>query len=308
MTDAFCAVTRQASVVMFGLLDRPVLVGLLIAMVVVALALGVRATRWRPVVPAPLVAPRALGQMVSTALAHVRRHPREAMRIGAMLPLAGALGSLLQAVVLEFSDVGDLADVADRGSGSAGALALALGGIFTLPATIFVAIAVMISVEATIAEGVPPRWRDTMRTAWGHRRLALITWVMSVALVASLFSVLLIPVALMLAARWAVAVPAALHGPHPLRRSRDLTVGARLRSLGVAGTAVVLGSMVPSAIGIGVLLLTDVSFGVVNLISTIAGTLLAPTAGMLTLFQWADLEARAASQADVSSSVVGSAT
>ena len=293
VTDAFCTVTQQASKLMFGLLDRPLVVGLMICAVLVALALGLRATAWRPVVLAPLVVRRRLGQMILTALAFIRRAPRSALRVGVLLPLAGSLGALLQAVVLAFTDVGDLADVADRSSGSGGALALALGGVFVLPATAVVAVMTMLMVEAMIERGAPPPHRELLRSTWARRRVIGLSWVMSVAALIGLTTVVLIPVVVWCLSRWAVVVPAALHGPHPLRRSAQLTAGIRWRSLGVAGVSVFFTSVLPPAFGIVVLLLTDLSFVVVNVVATTVSMLLAPVGGILSLLQWADLEARA---------------
>lgn len=297
VTDAFCTATRQASIVMFGLFDRPVLMGLLLVAVLVALAMALRATVWRPAITAPLVVRRRLGQMVSTALTLIRRSPRQVMRIGALLPIAGSLGALLQAIVLAGTDVGDLADVADRSSGSGGALALAIGGVFVLPATAIVSVTSMLMVEAMIDRGTPPAFRELAGTAWSRRRVIGLSWGLTVAVLVAMTTVVLVPVVIWCLARWAVAIPASLHGSHPLRRSAELTQGMRWRSLGVAGVSVFFASVLPPTIGIVVLLLTDWSFALVNVVASVVGTLFAPIAGIMQLLQWADLEARAGEQA-----------
>ncbi len=299
VTDTFCAVTRQASVLMFGFLDRPVLVGALAGAVLLGLVLALRSTVWRPAVLAPLVVRRRLGQMVLTALTFIRREPRAALRIGALLPLAGGLGALLQAIVLSSTDVGDLADVADRSSGSGGALALAVGGVFVLPATITVAVMAMLMAEATIDDGAPPTYRSLLSAAWGRRRVIGLGWGLAIAALLAMATVVLLPLVFWFLARWAVAVPAALHGSRPLRRSATLTAGMRWRALGVGAVAVLFGSVIPPACGIAVLLLTDASFHVVNIVATLVSMLFAPFAGILQLLQWADLEARAVAPQDV---------
>jgi hypothetical protein len=293
VTDAFCSATRRASIVMFGLFDRPVAMGLLIAALLVALVMALRATVWKPVITAPLVVRRSLGQMVSTALTFIRRAPRQVMRVGVLLPIAGALGAILQALVLGGTDVGDLADVADRSSGSGGALALAIGGVFVLPATAAVAVTSMLMVEAMIDRGAPPAYRELVGMAWSRRRVIGFSWGLTVAVLLAMTTVVLFPVVIWCVARWAVAIPAALHGAHPLRRSVELTAGMRWRSLGVAGVSVFFASVLPPTVGIVVLLLTDWSFAVVNLVASVVGTLFAPIAGIMQLLQWADLEARA---------------
>ncbi len=293
VTDAFCTATRQASIVMFGLFDRPLAMGLLIVALLVALVMALRATVWTPVVTAPLVVRRRLGQIVSTALALIRRAPRQVMRVGALLPIAGALGALLQAIVLGGTDVGDLADVADRSSGSGGALALAIGGVFVLPATATVSVTTMLMVEAMIDRGTPPAFRELVGMAWSRRRVIGMSWGLTVAALLAMTTVVLFPVVIWCLARWAVAIPSALHGSHPLRRSTELTEGMRWRSLGLAGVSVFFSSVLPPTVGIAVLLITDWSFGVVNVVASVVGTLFAPIAGIMQLLQWADLEARA---------------
>jgi H+/gluconate symporter-like permease len=67
----------------------------------------------------------------------------------------------------------------------------------------------------------------------------------------------------------------------------------RWRSLGLAGVSVFFSSVLPPTVGIAVLLITDWSFGVVNVVASVVGTLFAPIAGIMQLLQWADLEARA---------------
>lgn len=293
VTDAFCSATRQASILMFGLFDRPILVGLLLVALVLGLVLALRATIWRPVVLAPLVVRRRLGQMVRSALALIRRSPRSALRVGALLPLAGSLGALLQVIVLAFTDVGDLADVADRSSGSGGALALALGGLFVLPATATVGVMTMLMVEAAIERGAPPPYRELVRATWARRRVIGMAWGLAIAALLGLATVVLLPVVFWCLARWSVAVPAALHGPRPLHRSAELTAGMRWRSLGLASVSVFFSGVLPPTCGIVVLLITDWSFGVVNIVATMVSMLFAPIAGILQLLQWADLEARA---------------
>jgi hypothetical protein len=124
-----------------------------------------------------------------------------------------------------------------------------------------------------------------------------LSWGLTVAVLVAMTTVVLVPVVIWCLARWAVAIPASLHGSHPLRRSAELTQGMRWRSLGVAGVSVFFASVLPPTIGIVVLLLTDWSFALVNVVASVVGTLFAPIAGIMQLLQWADLEARAGEQA-----------
>jgi hypothetical protein len=250
-----------------------------------------RRTRWRPVFTRPVRARRAGGQIIRAAISTVRRRPLLYMRIGALLPLAGLLATIIQTVVLRFTELGDVADVADRGSASGSIGALLLGSLFIGPATATVSVAAMIATLRIDADE-PVSWRIVVAEVWQRRRIVLFSLLLTASLAGLTASTVLLPLGLVLLAMWAVAVPAALVDSAPLWLSRRLTRRRRLRSLALGGAAFTLATVVPAACGVLALLVTDWSFTVVNLIDGVVGLLLVPTAGIISLLQFGDLRER----------------
>ena len=106
----------------------------------------------------------------------------------------------------------------------------------------------------------------------------------------------LLPVALLLLARWAVALPATEledQGVRSgLRRSAGLTKGHRIRSMLVGGFLVWLAFSLPNGVGAVVLLLTGWPFFVSDLISVVVAALLVPAASIGLTLLYYDLRAR----------------
>ncbi len=288
VTDVFCTVAGVASQILFRLLDNPIVTGSMIVLLLIVLTVLLRSTQWRPVFIHPVRARRAGGQIVRGAVSTVRRRPLLYMSIGALLPLAGLAASVIQAVVLRFTELGDVADVADRGSASGGFVALLLGSLFIGPATAAVSVASMVA-TLRIEAGEPTSWRIVVAATWRRRRTVLLSLLLSAGLTGLTASTVLLPIGLVLLAMWAVAVPASLVDSAPLWFSRRLTRRRRLRSLALGVAAYTLATVVPAACGLLALLLTDWSFTVVNLIDGVVGLLLVPTAGIISLLQFGDL-------------------
>jgi hypothetical protein len=107
----------------------------------------------------------------------------------------------------------------------------------------------------------------------------------------------LLPVALYLLARWAVALPATEledQGVRAgLRRSSTLTRGNRIRSALIGGVLVWMAFSLPSGIGAVVLLATGWPFWVTNLLSILAAAVLVPAASIGLTLLYYDLRRRA---------------
>lgn len=292
VTDAFCTVAAGASKVMFRLLDSPVATGTALLAVVVLVVFLVRATTWRPARGRPVYVRRAAGQVVAGALDTIRRRPLLFASIGSLLPAAGVLASVLQAVVLGSTELGDVADVADRGSASGGALALLLGSAFIGPASAIVTVASMLA-ALRLETGRSVAWREVMAATWRHRRAVWRSLLLTALLAGLASTAVLVPVVVGLISMWAVMVPASLVDSAPLWLSRRLTRGRRMRSLAIGMAGFLVGTVLPPTVGVLVLLITDWSFTVVNLIAGVVGVLLVPAVAVMSLLQYADLRERA---------------
>jgi hypothetical protein len=288
VTDAFCSVAGIASQVLFRLLDSPVVTSSLIVGLLIVLTALLRATRWRPVFVRPVRARRAGGQIIRAAVATVRRRPLLYMSIGSLLPLAGLAATVIQTLALRTTELGDLADVADRDSASGGVVALLLGSLFIGPATASVSVAAMVA-TLRLDAGEPTTWRIVVVETWRRRRTVVLSLVLTAGLAGLTATTVLLPIGVVLLAMWAVAVPASLSDSAPLWFSRRLTRRRRARSLALGAAAFTLATVVPPACGVLALLITDWSFTVVNLIDGLVGLLLVPTAGIISLLQFSDL-------------------
>ncbi|MEN9506884.1 MAG: hypothetical protein RI958_2810 [Actinomycetota bacterium] len=291
VTDAFCAAARGASVVLFGLLDRPAAVGIVAGIVLCGIVLLARRTRWRPSVTAPLLVRRRAGQMLTSAFTVVRSRYRLFVPIGALLIVGGLAAVALQGLLLSTTEVGDVADVADRRSIWGAVVALLIGSVTTVPTAAAVTVLSMLAARRLATSG-GCSLRDLfgdLRTAW---RAVLIAILLPPSIALLLVSVIGFPIAVFLLARWAVALPAAIECRRPLRRSAELTQGRRIRSGAITLTSVVWSQFVPVSVGIVALLVTDLSFDVVNLIAAVAASFVIPTVAVMQLMHWADLERR----------------
>ena len=117
-TDAFCDVSRNASMALLRLLDHPVRFGLIAAAVVVAVALVVRFS--------------SRGVLRAAARSY-RRHPARLLQIGGAIVFAGALSLAVHWLVVRFTSVGDVLDVLGDESPWAVPFLAAVAAIVTLP-------------------------------------------------------------------------------------------------------------------------------------------------------------------------------
>lgn len=290
VTDAFCRLSAAGSQLMFRALDRPAVVIGAVTVLLAAAVVLVRRTQWSPVVLPPSAEPRRGGQILRTATSVVRREPLRFARLGLLLPLAGVIASLVQAVLRSVTGFGALQGVLGEESVFGGLLASTVGLAVLAPAAAVVSVAAMHAVRTPRAE----RPRDLARRAIGQRRAIAVHLTTSIVVTLGLLSVVLFPLALWWHARASVAVPAALDDDAPFVRSAALTAGHRIRALAITWVAVGIGAAVPLALGLGVLLVTDASFATVNLIAGVLGLLTVPLGAAVTELQYQDLCVRAA--------------
>ena len=298
VTDFFCAAVAGGSSVMFRAVDQPIAMAGVVVLLVATLVLLVRRTVWRPVVIEPIAQRRRFGQVLLTSVRVVRRRPLWFASLGALLVAAGAVASLLQMFVLRTTEVGDLADVADRDSAFGAAVGLAVGLVVVVPVAGVITFAVSRAV-LRFDDPEPPRRFELVRAAAQAPRAIAVQMLTSAVLLVGGLSVVLAPVSLWLVARWAVAMPAAADGRPPAMCSAELTRGHRVRALALFGWNVLLVSVVPASVGVLVLLIADASFGAVNLIATVVGLVTVPAAAVSTTLQYLDLRAAAAEAATV---------
>jgi hypothetical protein len=297
VTDMFCTASAAGSRVMFRMLDTPILVGAIILALIVLLVVLIIRTKWSPVFVSPVAARRRGGQIIRTAFRIVRTNPRLFATIGLLIPVAGVVASGLQALLLDTTELGDVADVAGRGSFWGALLVLLIGAVVLVPVAAVANCASMAALR-TLDEPTRSSPRAIIAGVRRNPRVILVGIGLITLLVATYATIVLIPLGWYLQARWAVAVPSALDGAKPFHRSAELTRGHRVRSFGLAAIATLIAVVLPPFIGTLVLLLTSASFAVVNVISGVIGLIAIPTAAVIVALQYFDLERRHGEAAD----------
>jgi hypothetical protein len=292
----FCNLTASGSLLFIDLLDKPaVVLGVILALLVLAVLL-VRRTRWRHPGSDESDRTRRAGQIVTGAFGWVRRHLGAVLGISAVI-LAVLLGtSLIRGLLLAPRASTDITDVDGEMGRGAAQLALLVVAVVAVLLIGWVA-ASIIALVRDDAQGRAPRPRAALTAGW-QQRSAIVT---AIALLAATLlmsgSVVLLPVAAWLVARWAVAPVAAVVEGLPVtaafRRSAGLTSGHRGRTLGVQVLLMFVGLALAGLVGAILLLVTSWPFWVTGLISVGLLALLLPVAFAGTTLQYYDLRGRA---------------
>ncbi|HET7899665.1 MAG TPA: hypothetical protein VFL59_00655, partial [Candidatus Nanopelagicales bacterium] len=191
----------------------------------------------------------------------------------------------------------DLTDVDGFGSDGLG-IGLALLTSFLLLPIVAMAMATTVEIVDAMAKG------DEIDSVTAFRRVLVHPggWgvAIGVYIVVTLLATTwwLLPAALWLVSRWAIALPATEledEGVRAgLRRSAELTTGRRVRSILVGGFLVWLAFSLPDGVGAIVLLVTGWPFFVTDVVSVVVAAFLVPAASIGLTLLYYDLRARQA--------------
>ncbi len=278
---AFCSMTAAGSSLLASAIDRPLW---LLVLVVAAGGAGLliwHSTRWGGS-PPQADAERRAGQILVGPWHLIRRQPLPLL--GLALGLAAVL-TLVGWVQQQAVQAGGQDDVT-----MVGALQVSWVGIVTV-VCVSVGAWVLTAIAAAGAGGVTAGTGAAAGArAW---RVYLATYLV---IAASAAVVVLLPVSLILAARWAAAPGAAategLGVRASWRRSTALTHGRRWRSLGITLGLFALVCLPGPAIGAFLLLLTPLPFAVVNLVTVVLLSLGVALGGVGLVLHFLDLRRR----------------
>lgn len=293
--EMFCSLTAAGSELFIAFLADPILIVVLL-LVLVAIIVGLaRATRWRDSDPR-LDRPRAAGQILTGSVRVLRRHGGEFG--GVILGLMALLlvSYWVQAVVHRPAPTTDLALVGAPDVGVVGWVVLAVAGIAAALLTAYsVALSAGITADLPDADNAQlVRSRATRRGMWR----SAVTYV---AIVACAITLIGIPVAIYLYARWAVATPAAavedLSVGAAGRRSADLTSTRRWRALAIMAGCSAIASLPGALVGALLLLLTPLSFSLVNVVVIVVTSFAIVCAAVAATLHLFDLRHRVSADA-----------
>ncbi len=294
-TDFFCEVIGGGSRALVGLVNHPVELGLLIAGILALVVFGLARATWRPAAPLRVARRRSWGQVLAASARMYTARFGLFVGIGVLLLPISLLVTLLQALVLDASNAVGI-QTGGESSSPLVFVVVAIGTALTLLGLGLVQAATaraLVEVDQGRAIG-PVR---AYRLAYPSARPLLVALVVAVVVVSLLASsVLLLPLAVWLAGRWAFIGPvAALEGASAtgsLERSSRLVRGRWLKvtSLIVVGgaLAVVAGPL----IGMLLILTTDAPFWVVNLVAGVIYTVTMPLVALATAYAYFDTRVR----------------
>ncbi|MFN8158953.1 MAG: hypothetical protein U0R68_16160 [Candidatus Nanopelagicales bacterium] len=294
-TTGFCSLTESGSLLFVQFLDSPaVVVGVVLAVVALIVGIALRTDFFDKGDP-ELDRPRKAGQMAVAAISLM------AKRFGAfwvpvlVIIITVTLNLALDRLLVRARPGEDLTDVDGFGTNGLG-IGLALLVSFLLLPIVAMAMATTVEIVDAMANHAEIDSITAFRRVlvhpggWG---VAIGVYIVVTLLATTWW---LLPVALFLLARWAVALPATeLEDKgvrNGLRRSAQLTKGHRIRSMLVGGFLVWLAFSLPNGVGAVVLLLTGWPFFVSDLISVVVAAVLVPAASIGLTLLYYDLRAR----------------
>lgn len=291
VVSTFCGAVEIGSSALVTTLRSPAAALVALGLVLAAVVLLVRRTRWSPVRTRPLVSERRTGQILRASGRVWIPNARQMLAIGLVyLPVAVAT-SMLQAAIMAVPFVDDLLGVAGDRSGTGFVLSMAVGGIADLLAFVYVSAAVARVVADSRPDGRLLPTRDEVR------RLAVAVGTGAAVVVVLLLSVIGIPWAVRQLVRYQfVAQAVVLEGASStgaLRRSSELVAGRWWWTaglvLGVEVVAVTAGFLVAVLVLLAVPALPLWAF---NVVAAAIHLVLVPIAAAAVTYAYGDLVAR----------------
>jgi len=294
-TGFFCGAVAHGSRSLVQLVANPVEFSLVLGGLVLLVLYLLSRTTWRPAAPLRLARRRSWGQVLSASARMYTARFGLFVGLGVLFVPIALLVTLLQAVVLHATSV--LGVQAGGGSGSfLSYIVLAIGTALTLLALgLVIAATARALTEIDEERDVGPlrAYRLTLDSVT-QLFIGLLIAVLIVSLLAT--TIFLLPIAIWLAGRWALLVPALelenVSGYGALRRSGRLVRGRWLKvtSLIVAGGAfvLVLGPLVGALLILG----TTAPLWLVNIVAGAIYAVTMPFVALTTAYVYFDTRVR----------------
>ena len=293
-TDFFCSAVATGSRALVQLLRNPAATLLVLGVVLGLIAFAVVKATWTPVAPLRIGRRRSWGQVLAASARMYLRRPVLMLGIGLLLIPLSFVITLVQWLL-----VGGL-DLAGSVSGEAASLfaflAVVVGAALTLLGLGLVQAATACAlVEADAGRDVGPvdAYRLALRRIGpllGAIALFVLAWVVLTA------TVFLIPVAVWLAVRWALAAPVVeledRRAYESLRRSGELVRGRWLRVASLVGVSAVVAIFTGPLLGALLIVFTDTPFALLNVVAGVVYALAMPFVALVTAYVYFDARTR----------------
>ncbi|MEV0803260.1 hypothetical protein AB0I34_36605 [Kribbella sp. NPDC050281] len=292
-TGAFCAAVATGSNLVRETLDRPWLLGLVLAALIGLIWFAASRTQWTDAAPLPARRRRAWGQTVVAALRLFRQRPGLFAGFAtAFIVLSLATLTLARFQVARRDAPTDLGAPTENAPGFWASLITLAVTILTIAAYVVLLAAVTRMLDQ-LDRGETVTAMGVLRHVFSRRRpLIRVALQYFVVLAVLAFFVATIPVAVYYAASRAFAIPVVMaehcSGGTALRRSRRLVRGHWWRTAVPLAIIIGLGLAVGPIAGIVLLLATDLSPVLINVVSSLLFALAMPLTGSAVAYLYFD--------------------
>jgi len=292
----FCGAVSRGAIALNWSLIHPVPFVALLILVLMGMLASVAATTWRPPDPQPVRMQRQGGQIFRATTRIYAEHLPTFAAAGAIFVPVYLVGAGIQWVLFHITSVAPLIALDGRHGAVTAFLAVLIGGVGGLFASVIATAAVAVILDEIDAGRRILAGQAYRRVFRRLRPLArgLATEIIMVFLLT--ITVVGIPFAVHRFIRWSLFAQAGMlddvSATESLRRSSELVRGRWWRTFGFTVLVDALAVLSGPLLGVGLLLLTDHSLNFINLAASLVYTFTVPYAAIqLTLFYF-DLEAR----------------
>jgi hypothetical protein len=263
---------------------------------VIALLVAIIRANWKPSQPHALARRRGVAQTLAASARMYRLNGRAFLAIGALYVPVAVLTALVQNLVFALMGLNDLTNVVGPTNPAIATVVVVIAVTLALIALTFV--------QAMVAATMPTDAGTAglgARAAYRSLRPQLRSLLAALGVAAGTITVLLaipggVVVAVWLLVRWSLfaqcIVLEDLSWRHGLRRSFELVRGRWWRTATTLVVAVGVALLLGPAFGMGMLLVSPIGLGVVNLIAGVVYTLAIPFAAIATTYLYYDLRVR----------------
>jgi hypothetical protein len=294
-TDFFCSAVAAGSRALISLLRNPTVTLLVLAVLLVVVVWAVTRTRWRPAAPLRLARRRTWGQILATAGRMYVSRWRLFVGIGLVLIPLTLVTSLVQVLLLGgFAAAG--VETTGEGAGGLVLTAIAIGTVIALVGFGLVQAATctaLAELDGGRSIGPVHAYRLALRRAGpltGTFVIVIGAWL------ALGVTGVLVPVAIWLVVRWALAVPAVelegLSARASVRRSAGLVRGRWLRVASLVGIGATLAFVAGPLLGALLIFATDVPLALLNVIAGVVYAVALPFVALTTAYVYFDARVR----------------
>ena len=303
----FCGAVSGGAVALNWSLIHPVPFVAFVFVALVGLLVTVARTTWRPPDPHPMRRRRQGGQIFrATTRVYAENLPIFAAAGVIFVPVY-VVAAAIQWAVFHLTSVAPLVALDGRHGAVTAFLALLIGGVGGLFASVIATAAVAVILDELDAgrrilagrayRRVLRRWRSLTRGMATELGMVLLLTITVVG----------IPFAIHRFIRWSLFAQACmlddLSATESLRRSSQLVKGRWWRTFGFTVLIDALAVLSGPLLGVGLLLLTDHSLNFINLAASLVYTLTVPYAAIQLTLYYFDLEARGAAGIEVNAGV-----